>query len=489
LCNRLLLLSLQETVIIMKKRISLSFFLVILSLSLVFIVSSFGCANIVPPGGGPRDSLPPVLVEATPKDSSINFTGNRITLNFDEFVDDIQNQFENVLVSPTPNNPPIINNHLRTVSIRIKDTLEPNTTYSIDFGNALRDINEGNVYKNFTYLFSTGNTIDQNTFSGKVIMAETGKTDSTLIVVLHRNPDDSAVAKEKPRYIAKLDGKGNFQFRNLAAGTFAVYVIPNDYSKHYDDTTKPFAFANQPVNTVDNQPITLYAFTLPKVDTAAKPAAAPNNGSRGKKDKEDNQLRMQNNLDGGRQDILKNLVLTFDKKITTYDSSKIVLTDTNYKPVANYTITRDTSETGFTIVHQWPPNQPFLLLIDKAGFADSAGTTLKRSDTLSFFTKKSEDYGSLKLTFKNLDLAKNPVLQFVQNDKIIESSPLTGAQWYRKLFNPGEYDLRILYDDNKNGVWDRGQFFGAKRQPEIVVPINAKLSVRANWDNEPEITL
>jgi hypothetical protein len=212
----------------MKKRIPGYFTLFILLISIIFFFAGTGCANIVPPGGGPIDSLPPVLVSAVPADSSTNFKGNRITLNFDEYVD-IQNQFENVIVSPTPKNPPIINNHLRTISVRIKDTLEPNTTYSIDFGNGLRDINEGNIYKNFTYIFSTGNTIDENTFSGNVIMAETGKIDTTLIVVLHRNLDDSAVVKERPRYIAKLDGKGNFQFRNLAAGTFAVYVVPNDF--------------------------------------------------------------------------------------------------------------------------------------------------------------------------------------------------------------------------------------------------------------------
>jgi hypothetical protein len=121
--------------------------------------------------------------------------------------------------------------------------------------------------------------------------------------------------------------------------------------------------------------------------------------------------------------------------------------------------------------------------------ADSAGTTLRKNDTIRFFAKKVEDYGAVRLRFKNLDLAKNPVLQIVQNDKIIESTPLAGTEWSRKLFNPGEYDLRILFDDNKNGVWDQGRFFGVKRQPEIVITLNTKLSIRANWDNEKDITL
>ena len=210
-----------------------------------------GCANIIPPAGGPKDTLPPVLINAFPKDSAINFKGNKITLTFNEYIE-VQEQSANLVFSPTPTNIPVINTHLREITIKLKDTLEPNTTYSINFGNAVKDINEGNIYNNFTYVFSTGNAIDENTFTGKVVMAETGKIDSTLIVVLHRNLEDSAVAKDKPRYIAKLDGDGNFLFKHLPKGTFAAYAIPNDFSRHYEDSTKPFAFAEKPINTAEN---------------------------------------------------------------------------------------------------------------------------------------------------------------------------------------------------------------------------------------------
>jgi hypothetical protein len=206
--------------------------------------------------------------------------------------------------------------------------LEPNTTYSINFGNSIRDINEGNVYKDYTYLFSTGSTIDQNTVTGKVVMAETGKADSTLIVVLHRNLDDSAVVKEKPRYIARLDSSGNFQFRNLPEGIFALYALPNEFSKRYDDTTKPFAFADKPINTTEDTPLTLYAYTLEKIDTAVarKPATtnAPvkENNRNANKDK---QLRYQLNLDAGRHDLLKNLELTLIARLLLSTALKLLL--------------------------------------------------------------------------------------------------------------------------------------------------------------------
>jgi hypothetical protein len=145
-----------------------------------FMALSSGCANIIPPTGGPRDSLPPTLLRVTPGDSSLNFTSKRIDFYFDEFVE-VQNIQENLIVSPTPTINPVVEYKLRNVSVRIRDTLEPNTTYSINFGKAIRDINEGNELKDFTYVFSTGSTLDNKQLSGNVVLAETGKVDSTMI--------------------------------------------------------------------------------------------------------------------------------------------------------------------------------------------------------------------------------------------------------------------------------------------------------------------
>ena len=153
-----------------------------------------GCANIVPPLGGPRDSIPPKLVFVTPRDSSKNFTANKIVFNFNEYIDPKDVRTE-LIVSPVPKLEPIVDAKLRTLTIRIKDTLQPNTTYSFNFGNAIRDVNEGNILRGFTYVFSTGRYIDSMTFTGNVLVANTGKADSTLIVMLHKNLDDSAVVK------------------------------------------------------------------------------------------------------------------------------------------------------------------------------------------------------------------------------------------------------------------------------------------------------
>src|SRR5215470_8661602 len=202
----------------MSKILFIPFSLVLL-VGVISMISNTGCANIMPPLGGYKDTIPPRLVHALPGDSSKNFNANRITLTFDEFIN-LDNAHENLLISPIPKTEPAVEPKLKTVIVRLKDTLEPNTTYTLNFGNAIKDVNEGNPARNFTYIFSTGTSFDSLTLSGKVILAESGRVDSTLTVILHKNGDDSAVVNEKPRYATHLDSSGNFTFRNLPPGTF-----------------------------------------------------------------------------------------------------------------------------------------------------------------------------------------------------------------------------------------------------------------------------
>ena len=265
---------------------------VIILISVISVISSPGCANIIPPQGGFRDSIPPVLLKASPEDSSTNFKTNRITLTFDEYISDIQNSRQNLIISPVPKRDPDIESKLRTIIIKLKDTLEPNTTYTINFGDAIRDINEGNIAKNFTYIFSTGTTFDSLTLSGKVVLAENGKVDSTLSVMLHKNGNDSAVASEKPRYVTRLDSSGNFTFRNLPGGTFYIYALKTEGGGYfYSSERQLFAFADSPVTLgYVNKPITLYAYAEKSTST---PTLNPQVGARQKGGGTEKRLRIQ----------------------------------------------------------------------------------------------------------------------------------------------------------------------------------------------------
>lgn len=467
----------------------------VFSLLVIVIISAIGgsgCANIIPPAGGPRDSLPPVLLKVSPPDSSRNFTEKRINFTFDEFVE-IQNIQQELLISPLPKITPAVEYKLNTVTVRLKDTLEENTTYTIDFGNAIKDINEGNLAKNFTYTFSTGPYMDSLEFRGNVKLAETGQVDTTLIVMLHSSGDDSAVIKDKPRYISRLDSKGNFHFTKLPPKTYYVYALKDEGgSRRYMNDRQLFAFADAPVAISDStRSLTLYAYSIPEAAKAApETPGAPARGNRGNNAAADRRMRFSTNLTGDQQDLLSSFVMTFEQPLKAFDSTKIgFFTDSTYQPVTGHQFIKDSSNRTVTIRHNWKENTAYHLVLDKDFAEDSSGRKLLKTDTLHFKTKKLSEYGEIKIRFKNSDLSKNPVVLFVLNGNVTQSIPMVTAEISRPIFMPGEYELRILFDANKNGKWDPGEFYGKHLQPELVMPVERKVNIRPNWKNEFEIAL
>jgi hypothetical protein len=460
------------------KRILLFFLAIIFLWNMQSLIS--GCAQIVSPTGGVKDSLPPKLVGANPKLRSTNFKGNKITLDFDEYVE-LQDVRQNLLVSPSPKKDPNVDYKLRTVTIKLRDTLEPNTTYTINLGNAIRDLNEGNQLKNFTYVFSTGATLDSLEFTGHVEVAETGRIDSTLMIFLYKNLDDSAVIKQKPKYIARVDGQGNFAFKNLAGGQYKVYALKDgDGLKTYNSKGEMFAFSDSTINVNNNtHPVSLYAYVE---ETEKEKNNVTNNKNAEKK------LKYTTSIPAETQDILTDLVIDFNKPLKNLDNKKVILTDTLFNVLPDVSISTDSLNKRIIIKNKWIENSDYKLIISKDFATDTSGNTISKADTIRFKTKKESNYGSIKMNFKNLDLKKNPVLQFVVSDNVVKSFPLTSSQFASKLFTPGDFELRILYDDNKNGKWDPGNYL-LKRQPEKVQSISQKINIKADWENERDIEL
>jgi hypothetical protein len=479
------------------------FFFILLLTAFISVVSSPGCANIIPPSGGPKDTLPPVLVSVVPRDSTLRFNTNRIVFTFDEYVE-VKDKEKYIIINPMPKSTPTIDYKLKVVTVKIRDTLQPNTTYSINFGKAIRDVNEGNALKDFTYVFSTGSYLDSLEFSGRVIVAVTGKADSTLIVMLHRNPIDSAVINERPRYVTTVDTTGAFTFHNLAPGTYSVYALKDEGgARRYSSKSQLFAFADSPVVIKQGYVprVSLYAYAeevekLPAPKTKTNTSSTPPPSKKTLQKEKNKRLQVQVNIAGNEFDILDTLQIKFPTPIRNFDSTKFRFTDDQYKdiPASKYRLLKDSINSKFTILYIWLPDTKYHIIADKEFAEDTMGRKLLKNDTISFHTKRESEYGEVRLRFKNLDLSKNPVLQFVDGDVVKYSYAFKSREFYKKLFQPGEYELRILYDDNKNGIWDPGTFFGKRKQPEKVVPIKInkprhKLTVRANWDNDIDFTL
>ncbi|MBL7701493.1 MAG: Ig-like domain-containing protein [Ferruginibacter sp.] len=454
------------------------FSLFIISLLYIITIGNMGCGQVGMPTGGPKDSIPPRLVNASPALQSTNVTRNTITLTFNEYIE-LKEPQTNVLISPLPKKQPSVDFKLKTVTVKLKDTLLPNTTYSINFGNAIVDNNEGNPLKDFVYVFSTGPQIDSFTVSGKVIIAETGKTDSTLLALLYRKTDDSAVRKNRPDYAARLSGDGSFTFVNLPAGNFNIYALKDgDGGKTYNSKKEIFAFADAPVTiSANTDPVILYASALEKENLNVKPG------------KTVFAKRLSYNLTGGQsQDIQNPLEISFTNPLKKFEAEKFILRDTNYKPVPSTSWTIDSTRTKIKLTAPWQEAMDYRIIIDTTAVIDSANLRLIKKDTIRFTTKQQSDYGNAVLRFSNLDLAKSPVLQLVQGEEVKKSYPLTTTEWSNKFVNPGDYEIRILFDDNKNGRWDPGDF-SKKLQPEKVITLKDKLAIKANWDNERDIKL
>ncbi|MHB1922113.1 MAG: Ig-like domain-containing domain [Chitinophagaceae bacterium] len=444
------------------------------------------CANIVAPTGGPKDTIPPVLIQVSPPDSSLHFNSNKIVFTFDEYVQ-LSHVNEQLIVSPTLKRQSEIKSKLRTVTVLIKDTLQPNTTYTFNFGDAIEDLDEGNPLYNFSYVVSTGSYLDSLNLSGKVTYAQTGKSDSNILVMLYKKLDDSVVSKEKPLYYTRTDSKGNYVFHHLPSGTFKLFALQGGTSGDliYDDTTQMIGFADSPVvvhHDLSGQDLLLFSEYLKNSSAATSPIIPPPSGA---KEKKIGIPRFTYHFlnGGGLQDLNKTLDIGFNLPIQNLDTTGIFLQqDTNHIPV-KFRVIWDTSQNVVHILPMWTEDMDYRVITRKGFATDSAGAEA-RADTLSFRTKSIDDYGNIELDFSGLQPGLHYVVEVVEGKKIMYSGPMKGNFWKANLVTPGTYDIRLLIDTNQNGHWDNGKYYGHQREPEKVLAIPTPLTVRANWDNQ-----
>ena len=214
-----------------------------LRLLLVMVAAAVmvACANMGRPEGGPRDELPPVYVRSNPAMGQLNFNGNKITVDFDENIQ-LDDALNKIVVSPAQRNTPAISSNGRRVTIELRDTIMPNTTYTIDFADAVKDLNEGNVLDGFAMDFATGDTIDTLRISGMVFEARTLEPAQGMLVGVYSNTSDTAISTLPFERITKTNQLGQFTLRNLKAGSYRVYAL-NDINRDYHwDRSEDVAF-------------------------------------------------------------------------------------------------------------------------------------------------------------------------------------------------------------------------------------------------------
>jgi len=213
-----------------------------------------GCASMQSPSGGPKDAGAPKVVKEKPKNLSTGFSASEIELTFNEFIK-LNNAFTEITVSPSLEKPLDIKASKDVLSIKLDQTLEPNTTYTINFGKAIGDVNENNLLKNYSYVFSSGSVVDSLSISGTITSATTNEPLKDAMVFLFTNKQDSLLGKKKPSTYTMTDEAGNYKLNNLRADEYSVYAIKEaNADKIYNQGEEEIGFGSDKIKLNRNTP-------------------------------------------------------------------------------------------------------------------------------------------------------------------------------------------------------------------------------------------
>ncbi len=512
----------------------------------LLIILMASCAKRGTITGGDKDTIAPVLESSLPKNFTKNFVSKEIQLYFDEYVK-VKNANKQLIISPPMKNMPDIlpYNASKVITIRIKDTLLPNTTYSMNFGQSIEDNNEGNHLKQFKYVFSTGTYIDSLMQKATIKDALEKKTDDYVSIMMYEVNDtfnDSTIYKETPRYITNtLDSIKIAQLENLRAGFYKLIAIKDvNGNNKFDAKSDKIGFIDDAVNVPNDNTyqIAMFKEQVPfKAITVSQ--ASPKKLYLGYEGKNNNvKVVVQRG-----EEVLPHILTKLPKKDTLQvwikplkkDSLNVMVSKDNFSKSFPVKISEQKKDSlkfssdqasaldfreKFTINSTVPLikfDSSKMRLINKDSTAvkfttdyDEFNQNLKFNftpeplekyslrllpgaltdfyervnDTLKydFTTNNTSDYGNMKVILENVK--RFPVIvQLTDSEGKVLASEYTEKETEINfdLLQPTKYTLRVIYDDNKNKEWDTGSYI-EKRQPEEVIYFPKEIDLHANWD-------
>ena len=540
----------------MAKNNSIANYSSLTSVVVMFVVLA-GCASIQQPQGGPRDLTPPKVIKMVPENETVNFSAKKVVIEFDEYFR-LQNEFKEFSISPELERPPVLKTKQRSLEITFPDTLEQNTTYTMNFGNAIADVNENNVAKNLSYVFATGPELDSLSISGRVTNSLTGEPELDALAFIYPIDRDTLLGKNKPSIYITTDSSGNYSLKNLRKGTYRLYALKEkNGDKIYQQNLDEIAFLKDSVvltdKNLDSMNLKLFKenasvmrvldkklnqdgsisivinqkLKSPEVvvlepsnlDVGKKIKWSKNNDSlkvwlteltfdstkialreenkllqtimltRGKKDTYIRTLEATDNIEGKLLPPGRHLKLSFNFPIESSDISKITLLEDSVAR-QNFTLEKDSTDIlSYYVKYPWKQKKIYDLKFQDGAFTGIYNTKNKAFDK-SFELASKDEYGTLKVAITTPDKDKAYVLEIVnENKKVVNTIPV--SQDTTVSFNnykEGKYFIRIIYDTNKNGIWDTGNVM-LRAQPEKIYNEPKELSIRANWERNETIAI
>lgn len=241
-------------------------------LPLLAALAVVSCAKMGQPDGGWYDETPPVIVRTTPQDKGVNVKQKKISIYFDEYIK-VDNPTEKVVISPPQIEQAEIAASGKKIVVELKDTLKPNTTYTVDFSDAITDNNENNPLGNYTYTFSTGDHIDTMEVAGYVLDAQNLEPIKGILVGLYSNLSDTIFTKEPMLRVSRTDSRGKFVIKGVAHGDYRIYALQDaDNNYIFNQKSEQIAFTHDiitPTSMADIRQDTIWRDSL-RIDSIVR---------------------------------------------------------------------------------------------------------------------------------------------------------------------------------------------------------------------------
>lgn len=504
------------------------------------------CANIVPPTGGPKDTLAPRLKESIPVEGSTNVTGNVVTFVFDEYIQ-TENLRSGVLITPYEGDNYAVSARKNKLIITFNKPLSQNTTYTIFFEKAIKDITEGNFSDNIRLSFSTGPSIDSLFLEGKVFNMIDNKPVEGVLVMLFPPEDTTFLQLSRPLYFAKTSASGEYSIRNLPHARFRITALKDENGNFVSDKPSELVGIRRELLNLQEsmKNIDIQLFESDKTPLALKGKRqkstdiyellftkelkeATITDHSGKKvpftfsdskdglyifniDHADSMVLSATVRDKYAQTLTVNETAFFKKdfKVDTTDlikevSGRVVAGEaSSWEVFLREPLSEEASKgiqliqkgvdvadkTSYelnslhdkiTVKSQILSGDSVMMSIEEGSIR---GVTGKRNRYFvqSFKPKETKELGNVSGTV--VTDKKSYFLQFL-NDKaeIIKELKNTSSFSFQKL-EPGEYKIKVLIDENENGIWETGSL-NPVREPEPIYIYPETIRVKANWDIE-----
>ncbi len=518
--------------------------------TLILTVLLSNCAQQVPPNGGPKDELPPKVLGARPPNKTTGFSSDKITIKFDEYIE--LRDKDQIIISPLIKDKLVETDGKNIIISFPKTKPEPNTTYTINFGNSITDNHESASLENYSYTFSTGSFLDSNMIEGTVQNAFNNKFEKGIVVGIYPEETftDSTLEKMYPTYFAKSNNKGEFRIENLPGKSYYLYAFKDDNSDIKYTKNEPISFIKEPIKaTVHNESKRLFLYkplefnSNKLIDSVAKqkgkfqlvfykPEAITvspltklkyymHTGA-GIEFRDTFSFFIPANTDS------IPLLFTITTKDTTYQtvlktrnrakfpdfflyaSSSISLTDSikiySSTPIDSLTLKhitfledtliikpkyfRELNKQEWILYHPFKELTNYTLQIKDSVLRDVYGRFNKELKQ-SLTTKSSKDFGNLILSVKST-LPGNYLIQLVEDNEteriIYNRSISESTDILFKNISPVIVRVKIISDRNKNGKWDEGNL-KLKIYPERVYYHTQPITIKAYWDIEHSVDL